>query len=125
MDAFVEFYKSLKKLTDSFAKKGLLLKIEQNPDCGIIKIFGENAGPLDRAKSALGDVTELAYATAEHHPYWNLLYSACQISSAVLEKWNGDLTKEELGEISWSVDELKNTTEKLKKGLGNQAEINT
>jgi hypothetical protein len=114
METFDEFYKSIKELADSFAKKGLLLKIEQNPDHSIIKIFGEDVSSVERAKHGLGDVTELAYTTAEHHPYWNLLYSCCQISDIILEKWDGDLTKEDLDEISWLTDELKNTTKKLK-----------
>jgi hypothetical protein len=49
-----------------------------------------------------------------------LLYHASQISKTVLDKWNSDLTKEELDEISWSVDELKNTCEKLKEKLGHK-----
>ncbi|MGQ0605683.1 MAG: hypothetical protein ACT4OD_01845, partial [Candidatus Nitrosotenuis sp.] len=59
------------------------------------------------------DMSELAYTTAEHHPYWNLLYSVCQIAKITLDKWDLDLTQEELGEISWSIDELKNTCQKI------------
>jgi hypothetical protein len=72
---------------------------------------------LSRAKNGLDDVSELAFATAEHHPYWNLLYHASQISKATLEKWNSELTKEELDEIVWSIAELKNTVEKLREKL--------
>jgi hypothetical protein len=42
------------------------------------------------------------------------LYHACEISKLVLEKWDSELTKEELDEITWSLDELKNTCERLK-----------
>jgi ubiquinone biosynthesis protein UbiJ len=117
-ESFDDFYKSMKNLVDSFAKKNLMLKVEQDLQSNIIRIFGEDTSALSRAKSGLDDVSELAYATAEHHPYWNLLYHASQISKTALEKWNSDLTKEELDEISWSIDELKNTCEKLKEKLG-------
>ncbi|MBI3623695.1 hypothetical protein HY212_06485 [Candidatus Pacearchaeota archaeon] len=58
-------------------------------------------------------MSELAYTTAEHHPYWNLIFNSSQILKIVLEKWNDNLTKEELDEISWNVDEIKNTARKL------------
>ncbi|MBI1829626.1 MAG: hypothetical protein HY222_02445 [Thaumarchaeota archaeon] len=58
-------------------------------------------------------MSELAYTTAEHHPYWSLIFNSSQILKIVLEKWNDNLTKEELDEISWNVDEIKNTARKL------------
>lgn len=126
MTTFDDFYKSLKDLVDSYTKKDLMLKMDADLESNIVRIFGEDINSLARAKSGLGDVSELAYATAEHHPYWNLLYHASQISKAILDKWNSDLTKEELDEISWSLDELKNTCEKLKEKLGHdKAQINS
>ncbi len=118
MAAFDDFYKSLKDLVDSYTKKDLMIKMEQDLQSNIVRIFGEGTSSLARAKSGLDDVSELAYTTAEHHPYWSLLYHASQISKTTLDKWNSDLTKEELDEISWSLDELKNTCEKLKEKLG-------
>jgi hypothetical protein len=118
MATFDDFYKSLKDLVDSYTKKDLMLKMDADLQSNIVRIFGEGMSSLARAKSGLGDVSEMAYATAEHHPYWNLLYHASQISKTILDKWNSDLTKEELDEILWSVDELKNTCEKLKEKLG-------
>lgn len=118
MATFDDFYKSLKDVVDAYAKKDLMIKIEPDLQSNIIRIFGEGMNSLARAKNGLDDVSELAYTTAEHHPYWSLLYHASQISKSSLEKWNSDLTKEELDEISWSIDELKNTCEKLKEKLG-------
>lgn len=114
MSTFNDFHESLKELVDSYTKKDLMLKIESDQDSGIIKIFGEKMSNLTRAKSGLNDVSELAYTTAEHHPYWNLLYNACQISKITLDKWDSDFTKEDLAELSWTIDELKNAAEKLK-----------
>ena len=58
-------------------------------------------------------MAELSYTTAEHHPYWKLLYSCVEISKITLEKWNSELTSEEFDEILWHVKELKNTCEKF------------
>jgi hypothetical protein len=96
MTSFEEFHKSLLELTKSFEEKKTQLKLETDLESNIIKIFGENIDSLSRAKSGIEDVSELASTVAEHHPYWNLLYSCSQISKTILEKWNDDLSKDEL-----------------------------
>jgi len=111
---FSDFYNSLLELSKSFEEKNLQLKIEPNLDANIVKIYGEKIDSISRAKTGLEDLAELAYTTAEHHPYWSLIYHSSQISKIALDKWDDDLTKEELDEIEWSVDELKNNCKKLK-----------
>ena len=111
---FSDFYESLLKLAKSFEDKDMLMKIQADLDANIIRIYGEKTDSIARAKLGLEEVSELAYTTAEHHPYWNLLYNSSQISKLVLEKWDDTITNEELDEISWHVDELKNTAKKLK-----------
>ncbi|MGI0082382.1 MAG: hypothetical protein ACREAG_03645 [Nitrosopumilaceae archaeon] len=111
---FSEFHESLVKLAKSFEEKNLLIKIQSDLDANVIRIYGEKTDSLARAKAGLEEVSELAYTTAEHHPYWSLIYNSSQISKLALEKWEGELTKEELDEISWHADELKNTSTKLK-----------
>ncbi|MEM3063818.1 MAG: hypothetical protein QW177_00435 [Candidatus Nitrosotenuis sp.] len=112
--SFDEFYRSLEELAASYSKRGVMVKLVPGVVANMVKIIEENTSSLDRAKSGLEEVSELSYATAEHHPYWNLLFHACQISKIVLDKWDSDLTKEELDEIAWSVDEIKNTISKLR-----------
>ena len=73
-----------------------------------------NDDPVSRAERALYDIQELADSTAEHHPYWILLYNCSQISKLILEKWNDELTEEDLTEIRWMVSELENSYKKLK-----------
>ena len=73
-----------------------------------------NDYPVSRAERALYDIQELADSTAEHHPYWILLYNCSQISKLILEKWNDDLTEEDLSEIRWMISELENSCKKLK-----------
>ena len=70
--------------------------------------------PVSRAEKALYDIQELADSTAEHHPYWALLYNCSHISKLILEKWNDDLTEEDLSEIRWMISELENSCKKLK-----------
>ena len=77
----------------------------------------ENTDSLSRAKNGIEEVSEHAYTAAEHHPYWALLYYCTQIGKISLDKWNDDLTKDELSEIEWSIDELKNTCKKLQEDL--------
>ena len=74
--------------------------------------------PVSRAERALYDIQELADSTAEHHPYWVLLYNCSQISKLILEKWNDELTEEDLSEIRWMVSELENSCKKLKNKEG-------
>jgi len=70
--------------------------------------------PVSRAEKALYYIQELADSTSEHHPSWVLLYNCTQISKVILEKWNDDLTKEDLSEIRWMISELENSCQKLK-----------
>ena len=77
-----------------------------------------NDDPVSRAERALYDIQELADSTAEHHPYWVLLYNCSQISKSILEKWNDELTDEDLSEIRWMISELENSCNKLKNKVG-------
>ena len=71
-----------------------------------------NDDPVSRAERALYDIQELADSTAEHHPYWALLYNSSHISKSILEKWNDELTEEDLSEIRWMISELENSCNK-------------
>ena len=81
MTEFEKFYQELVELAEKFEKENLPLKIEKDLDNDIIKIFGEKITSLARAQNGLNDLTELAYTTAEHHPYWNLLYNSSENAS--------------------------------------------
>ena len=117
---FSDFYESLLELVRSYESQNTMLKVEENLESNIIRIYGEKIDSLSRAKNGIEDVAELAYTVAEHHPYWGLLYNCTQIAKNVLDKWDENLTKEEFDEIDWSIDELKNTCKKLKEDLSSQ-----
>jgi len=109
-DDFEEFHKSLLDLVESFEKKNVLVKMHSDPDSNIIRIYGERSGGLALAKTGLEEVEELALTTAEHHPYWGLLYNGSQIIKIVLEKWNDTLTEDEKNQIKWYAEEIKNSS---------------
>ena len=113
MTSFDAFYNDLFELVNKHEKNNTALKVEKDLETDIVKIFGENATALARAKNGLNDVTELAYATAEHHPYWNLLYNCSEIANIVLEKWKSELSKKDASDIEWSIKELKQSLEKI------------
>ncbi len=113
MSNFENFYEELLKLLKRY-DKNVPLKVEKDLENEIIKVFGENITSLGRAKNGLNDVSELALATAEHHPFWNLLYNCSEISNTILEKWHTELSKEDFNDIVWALKELNQTIEKLK-----------
>ena len=118
-ESFSNFYNSLLEVVKSYENKNIMLKIEKDLESNIIRIFGENIDSISRAKNGIEDVAELAYTTAEHHPYWALLYHCTQIGKISLDKWNNEISQEELDEIEWSLEELQNTCKKLRKNLPN------
>jgi len=113
MASFDDFYNDLLELVNKHEKNNTPLKIEKDLETDIVKIFGENVTALARAKNGLNDMTELAYATAEHHPYWNLLYNCSEIANIVLEKWKSELSKKDASDIEWSIKELRQSLEKI------------
>ncbi len=114
---FEDFYNDLVTLAEKYEKNNVSLKLEKDLDNDIIKIFGEKITALARAKNGLNDVTELSYATAEHHPYWNILYNSSEIANTILEKWTGKLSKEDADEIQWQIKEISQTLEKIKEKI--------
>jgi hypothetical protein len=113
MTSFDVFYNELLDLVSKYEKNNTMLKVEKDLESDIVKIFGENISALARAKNGLNDVTELAYATAEHHPYWNLLYNCSEISNIILDKWKNDLSKNDTADIEWSIKELSQSLAKI------------
>ncbi|MGY5148229.1 MAG: hypothetical protein ACW9W4_09555 [Candidatus Nitrosopumilus sp. bin_7KS] len=115
MANFENFYHDLLEFAKKYENQNIPLKIEKDLDNDIVKIFGEKITSLARAQNGLNDVTELSYTTAEHHPYWNLIYSCSEITNSVLEKWKGSLSEEDFSDIEWAIKELQETLEKIKK----------
>lgn len=114
---FEDFYKELAIMAENYGKKNVSLKLEKDLDNGVIKIFGEKITALTKAKNGLNDVTELAYATAEHHPYWNVLYNSSEIANTILEKWEEEISKKDIEEMEWAIKEINQTLKKFKENI--------
>ena len=114
MTDFKNFYHDLLELTKKYEMQNVPLKIEKDLENDIIKIFGEKITSLSRAQNGLNDVTELAYTTTEHHPYWNLIYNCSEITNSVLEKWKKTLSENDFSDIEWAIKELNQTLDKIK-----------
>lgn len=103
----------VRPILEELESERISTKIGVDRDAGIIRIYGEGSDYIRRASSGLSEMLELAYTTAEHHPYWALLYHAAEISKAALEKWESDLTADQISEMSWRCDEIKAALERL------------
>lgn len=88
-------------------------KVRVDRDAGIIRIYSEGSDYVQRASSGLDDMLELAYTTAEHHPFWAVLYHTSEISKVVLEKWESQLTADQISEMAWRCDEIKMALDRL------------
>ena len=115
MTDFKNFYRDLLELAKKYEQQNVPLKIEEDLENDVIKIFGERITSLSRAQNGLNDVTELAYTTAEHHHYWNLVYNCSEITNSVLDKWKGTLSERDFSDIEWAIKEINQTLEKIKK----------
>ena len=114
MTDFENFHHDLIELIKKY-EHDIPLKIEEDLENNIVKIFGAKITSLARAQNGLNDMTELAYTTAEHHPYWNLLYNCSEIGHTVLDKWKKSLSSDDVADIEWALKEINQTLEKIKK----------
>ena len=119
MTNFENFYHDLLDLAKKHELQNTPLKIEKDLENDIVKIFGENITSLARAQNGLIDVTELSYTTAEHHPYWNLLYNCSEIGHTILDNWKKSLSSDDVADIEWALKELNQILEKIKTNTDN------
>ena len=103
----------VRKLRVDLQKQGITVKVRSDNEAGMITIYGESSDILKRATFGLSEVSELAYTTAEHHPYWSIVYHAIEISRITLDKWNDELDGNELSELLWRIAEIQGVLERL------------
>jgi hypothetical protein len=104
---------AIKGVLEELQKQDIFFKISVDKDANLVRIYGEGSHHIKRASSGLGEVMELAYTTAEHHPYWSILYNAAEICKTVLEKWESELTADQKSEMSWRCEEIKMALERI------------
>jgi hypothetical protein len=105
----------IRAVLEELEKQNIFFKVTVDRDASIVRIYGEDSHYIKRASSGLGEVMELAYTTAEHHPYWAVLYNAAEICRTVLERWESDLTADQMSEMSWRCEEIKMAIGRLEK----------
>jgi hypothetical protein len=113
MSSIDRVLESIKPALEELQKKNISTRVGVDRDAGIIRIYGEGSDYIRRATSGLSEMLELAYTTAEHHPYWLVLYHATEVCKAVLDKWESELSADQLSEMSWRCDEIKMALDKL------------
>jgi len=111
--AYHAFYHDLIGLVRRHAESGITLRVKHDADNRIIRLTGPEATPRARAASGLEDVAELAQSTAEHHPYWGLLYHSSEMADEVLRSWDGALTTSQAEDIRWSIREIESVLDRL------------
>jgi hypothetical protein len=110
IDTLYEKIKSMVELSNE--DEGVSLKIVADIDSGIIKIYSQDTDII-RASSGLYELLELSYSTAEHHPYWAILYNATEILKTILDKWDSDFSKDEIDYMSWRIDGMRTALHRI------------
>jgi hypothetical protein len=89
------------------------IQVRMDYDNEILKIYHLNSSVLGRANAAISEILDLSYSSAEHHPYWMLLYNASEIVKSVLEAWNSELSKDQVSEFYWRLEEIKSSLDRI------------
>ena len=109
-----EIYCDLLDTVRRHSERGLQLKVRHNEKNEIIHITGIGATQVAMASDGLEDMLELAQVTAEHHPYWGLLYHLSDVADSILREWNGALSADQIDNIMWSLREMNSMIEKIR-----------
>jgi hypothetical protein len=91
------------------------IKVSLDSEAKILRIYHEDSSVISRASSGLKEVMELSYTTAEHHPYWSILYHSSHITKSVLDSWDDKLTTDQISEIEWRCQEVIATIQRISK----------
>jgi hypothetical protein len=89
------------------------IQVRMDYDNEILKIYSLNSSVLGRANASISEILDLSYTSAEHHPYWMLLYNASEIVKSVLEAWNSELSKDQVSEFYWRLEEIKSSLDRI------------
>ena len=106
-------YEKLFSLVNELKNDGIDVKIKMEKESGFLGLYTSDFNMLGSAKNGLKDILELSYTTAEHHPYWNMLYNASEIINIVLDSWHNDFNDDQIKEMFWRNNEIKYNLTKL------------
>jgi len=106
-------YGKIFSLVNELKNDGIDVKIKMEKESGFLGIYTSNFNMLGNAKNGLKDILELSYTTAEHHPYWNMLYNASEIINTILGSWDIDFSDDQIKEMVWRNNEIRHNLTKL------------
>ncbi|HEX7141564.1 MAG TPA: hypothetical protein VF222_03710 [Nitrososphaeraceae archaeon] len=110
-----KIYNAICSVIANLKEEGIDIKTKFENESGFIGIYTSNTSILKRAKNGLNEILELSYSTAEHHPYWNIIYNTSEIAKTTLDNWNENFSLDQIQEMLWRNDEIKNTLSRLEK----------
>lgn len=108
-------YNAICSVITNLKEEGIDVQTKFEKDSGFIGLYTSNTSVLKRAKSGLNEILELSYSTAEHHPYWNIIYNTSEIAKTTLDNWDENFSHDQIQEMLWRNDEIKNTLTRLEK----------
>src|ERR671921_656330 len=89
-------------------EEGIDINTKFDKESGFIGIYTSNTSILKKAKNGLNEILELSYSTAEHHPYWNIIYNTSEIAKTTLDNWDENFSHDQIQEMLWRNDGIKN-----------------
>lgn len=106
-------FKRIDSLVNELKNEGIDIKVKSDFESGSLKLYTSNSDILEIARESLKDVLELSYTTAEHHPYWNILYNSSEILNTILERWDTYIDDDQVNEMLWRNNEVRCNLTKL------------
>ena len=106
---------AIRSVIADLKEEGIDINTKFDKESGFIGIYTSNTSILKKAKNGLNEILELSYSTAEHHPYWNIIYNTSEIAKTTLDTWNENFSLDQIQEMLWRNDEIKNTLNKIEK----------
>jgi hypothetical protein len=95
--------------------EGINIQTKFEKDSGYVGLYTSNTTILKRAKNSIKELLELSYSTAEHHPYWNIIYNTSEIAKTTLDNWDENISHDQIKEMLWRNEEIKNILNRLEK----------
>ena len=108
-------YNAICSIVAILKDEGIDIQTKFEKDSGYVGLYTSDAPILKRAKISLKELLELSYSTAEHHPFWNLLYNTSEIAKTILDYWDENFSHDQIKEMIWRNEEIKNVLNRLEK----------
>jgi hypothetical protein len=108
-------YNTICSLVAILKDEGIDIQTKFEKDSGYVGLYTSNTSILKRAKISLKELLELSYSTAEHHPYWNIIYNTSEIAKTTLDYWDENFSHDQIKEMLWRNEEIKNILNRLER----------